>query len=137
VFLPDPYLSYKGGLCFLSSEASVVGLWVPVATIITTNVVIFIYILYSVFHKKTDSSDGGTDGLKHQWRLVIMLFFMLGITWAFGLFSQLQLGIVFDYSFAITSSLQGFVMFVYFIVFNKKTRNLYLHMFHKCCSKEY
>jgi hypothetical protein len=72
-----------------------------------------------------------------QWRLAILLFFMLGLTWTFVFLSELDFGEVFIYVFCIMATLQGFVMFLFFILFNTNTRYLYSRALKRCCNNKY
>ncbi|XP_030753341.1 uncharacterized protein LOC115880297 [Sitophilus oryzae] len=123
----DSYAVGKTGLCYPSDLGMYLGVWLPVAIIVCINSVIFVFILYNVFHKKTEYIDTVNHEILFQWRLALLLFFMLGLTWLFGFLGQIKNDALFTYVFCITASLQGFVMFLFFIVFNKSTRLLYLH----------
>ncbi|XP_076257475.1 uncharacterized protein LOC143194713 isoform X1 [Rhynchophorus ferrugineus] len=116
----------QSGLCYPSDLSLFLGVWFPVLLIITINSVIFLFILYNVFHKKTECVDVVNHEILFQWRLALLLFFMLGLTWIFGFLGQIKNDTFFTYLFCITASLQGFVMFLFFIVFNKSTRLLYV-----------
>jgi hypothetical protein len=90
-----------------------------------------------VINKKTECSAVGSDDAVYQWRLVVLLFFMLGLTWIFGIFSELDFGVVFVYLFCSTATLQGFIVFLFFIVFNANTRYLYSRAFRRCFYNKY
>ncbi|XP_050666760.1 adhesion G protein-coupled receptor E4-like [Leptidea sinapis] len=71
-------------------------------------------------------------------RLSIFLFFLLGLTWVFGLFSFSK-NLIWSYLFCLTSTLQGFVLFVYFVICDPITRNLWVALLNsssKCEIKE-
>lgn len=127
------YVNSKIGLCYPSGLGLYLGISLPIAIIVAINLVIFIYIICNVVHKKTECVDTVNDEVLFQWRLAILLFFLLGLTWTFGLLSELEFGVVFVYLFCFTATLQGFIMFLFFIVFNKNTRSLYYHAIKRCC----
>ncbi|RZC36850.1 7tm 2 domain containing protein, partial [Asbolus verrucosus] len=120
VFLwnPNNYVNGNVGLCYPSDLGLYLGVWLPVSIIVVINFVIFLFIVYSVVHRKTECGDVVNNEMMFQWRLAFLLFFMLGLTWAFGFLSELDYGEIFVYLFCATATLQGFVMFLFFIVFN-------------------
>lgn len=131
------YVSGHVGLCYPSGLGLYLGIWLPILIVVIINLVIFLYIIYSVVHRKTECSDVGNSETMFQWRLAILLFFMLGLTWGFGFLSELDdFGNVFVYLFCIFATLQGFIMFLFFIVFNASTRYLYTNAVKKSCNKK-
>ncbi|CAG9813101.1 unnamed protein product [Phaedon cochleariae] len=122
------YSAGQLGLCYPSGLGLYLGIWLPLLIIICINTIIFIVIIYNVFHKKTESRDQVNHEILFQWRLALLLFFMLGLTWLFG-FLSLSGEYFFMVVFCFCATLQGFVMFMFFIVFNKSTRYLYIQTF--------
>ncbi|TMW48277.1 hypothetical protein DOY81_006647, partial [Sarcophaga bullata] len=144
---PDTYMpsdqqrANKTGICYPSGNSMYLGVLLPVGVIILANLCIFIYILYSLHKslnnplvKRERSRERETKNFKAQVRLTILLFFLLGISWIFGLLSHLKNSPVFSYIFCTTSTLQGFVLFIYFIIIDDSTRDSWLRY---CCSKDY
>lgn len=125
----DNYLQSSLGICYPSGLGLHLGVWLPLIIIVTINFIIFLFIIYNVFHKKTEFKDQINYEILFQWRLAILLFSMLGLTWFFGFISLIKNSLVFIYLFCFTASLQGFIMFLFFIVFNKSTRFLYSQSF--------
>lgn len=126
LFDGDNYVSGNIGLCYPSGLGLYIGVWFPLATIILVNLILFIYIILTVVRKKTELvSNIGKNETVLQWRLGVLLFFMLGLTWIFGFMAQLGFGEVFVYLFCFLAPLQGFVVFLFFIVFNTNTRHMY------------
>lgn len=127
VVLLDPNNYEKGlaNLCYPSNLGLYLGVWLPVLLILTTNLIIFVIIMYNIFHKKTEYIDTSNQEILFQWRLALLLFFMLGLNMIFGFFAQIKDDKVFVYLYSITASMQGFVLFLFFILFNKNTRLLY------------
>lgn len=121
----DNYLQSSLGICYPSGIGLHLGVWLPLIVIITINFIIFLFIIYNVFHKRTEFKDQINYEILFQWRLALLLFSMLGLTWFFGFISLFRGTLVFTYLFCFTASLQGFIMFLFFIVFNKSTRFLY------------
>lgn len=131
-FSPSSYIDNNYGLCYPSGLGMYLAVLMPIGIILGINIVIYIVIISDVFYKRTESSQCLNSELILQWRLVVLLFFMLGITWSFALLSYVYKNIFFIYIFCFTASLQGFVLFLFFIVFNKCTRMLYIKLFKKC-----
>lgn len=125
----------KGEICYPSGYALYFGIILPIAIIIIANFIIFCLIIYNILGssnipiRHTDKSV-----LIHQIRLSILLFFLLGFTWCFGILSTMKAGIVFSYFFCITATMQGFVIFVYFIILDPVTRNMWGQYFYKLFS---
>lgn len=132
---PDNYTDNQNGLCYPSGAGLYLGVLLPIVIVILANIVIYIIILSDVFYKKTDSKQCLNSELILQWRLVVLLFFMLGLTWSFALLAYVYEAILFVILFCFTATLQGFVLFLFFIIFNKSTRMLYVSCFKRCCFK--
>uniref|UniRef100_A0AAR5PU51 G-protein coupled receptors family 2 profile 2 domain-containing protein n=1 Tax=Dendroctonus ponderosae TaxID=77166 RepID=A0AAR5PU51_DENPD len=113
------------GLCYPSNLGLYLGVWLPVLLVLLINCIIFLFIIYNVFHRKTEYIETSSDEVLFQWRLALSLFFMLGMNWTFGFLGQINGDIAFIYLFCITATLQGLLLFLIFIVFNKSTRMLY------------
>ncbi|XP_002073902.3 uncharacterized protein LOC6651029 [Drosophila willistoni] len=120
----------KGGICYPSGYALYFGIILPITAIIIANFVIFCLIIYNILR-------GPATPIRHtekpilisQIRLSILLFFLLGFTWCFGLLSAMRAGIVFSYLFCLTATLQGFVIFIYFIILDPVTRRMWGDVF--------
>nr|CAI5864097.1 unnamed protein product [Callosobruchus analis] len=122
----DSYTKGNLHLCYPSDLGLYLGVWLPLIIVLTINCVIFIFIIYNVCHKKTEAREPVNSEKLFQWRLALLLFSMLGLTWLFGFFSLIDGAVFFTYLFCFSATLQGFVMFLFFIVFNKSTRLLYM-----------
>lgn len=131
---PENYTKNSAGICYPSFMAFYLALLLPVALILVANIIIYIIILSDVFYKKAETSHCVNTELILQWRLVVLLFFMLGITWTFALLAYAYEAAIFLVLFCFTATLQGFILFMFFIVFNKTTRALYIKLFKSCCS---
>lgn len=130
---PENYTKNGSGICYPSFMAFYLALLLPVALILVVNIIIYIIILSDVFYKKAETAHCVNTELILQWRLVILLFFMLGITWTFALLAYAYEAAIFLVLFCFTATLQGFILFMFFVVFNKSTRMLYTKLFKKCC----
>lgn len=114
------------GICYPKGNALIFGLLAPIFLIVIGNLIVFIIVIYNIFripevHIRTNER----DLLVSQLRLSINLFFLLGLSWIFGLATISKAGIVFSYLFCLTATLQGFVLFIYFIIMDPMTRKFW------------
>jgi hypothetical protein len=128
VFDADNYVSGKVGLCYPSGYGLYLAVWLPICIALIINGFIFAYIVNNVTQKRIECTHFGTDDTIYHWILAFFLFFMLGMTWIFGFLAELDFGVVFEYLFCTLATLQGFVMFLFFILFNKNTRYFYTQL---------
>ena len=59
---------------------------------------------------------------------------LFGLTWVFGALTVREASTAFQFLFAIFNSLQGFFIFLFFCVFGKEGRELWLQML--CCGRK-
>lgn len=130
---PENYNRNVSGICYPSYIAFYLAILLPVGLVLVANIIIYIIILSDVFYKKTETSHCVNTELVLQWRLVVLLFFMLGITWTFALLAYAYEAAIFLVLFCFTATLQGFILFMFFVVFNHSTRMLYVQLFKRCC----
>lgn len=125
VYMPTP--DSGRNFCQISGIAQYVGLLGPVVTVICLNVFLFVRVIYSILgtRGKEPHLEKDRSLVIAQVRIAIMLFFLLGITWIFGLAAKMGGGLIFSYLFAITAALQGLVLFLFFIICDPTTRNLW------------
>ncbi|XP_077283774.1 uncharacterized protein LOC143909592 [Arctopsyche grandis] len=107
------------------------GFWLtvilPVIIIVAANTILFCIIIYSVFMSSKIQRHGDSRQLYRSLTVSFLLFFLFGLTWVFGLLAE---NLVMTYLFCITSTLQGFVLFIFFVIGNKKTRELWCVCLH-------
>jgi hypothetical protein len=70
-----------------------------------------------------------------QLKVFILLFFLLGLTWVFGLLgltipSLEEWKLSFASAFCVSATMQGFVLFVFFILCDKKITKLWMSLFY-------
>lgn len=131
VLVVDPYLYIPEifGICYPQGLAFYFSVLLPVGLIVIANLIIFIFVIYNIV-KVGWSTSGTSRKSEHnmalsQLRVSIFLFFLLGLTWIFGLLASSQATLVFSYLFCLTATIQGFVLFIYFIVMDPITRKLW------------
>ncbi|TMW46893.1 hypothetical protein DOY81_008026 [Sarcophaga bullata] len=119
-------------ICYPSGLSLYITIVLPITMVIFANLIIFVAIIYNILKNPTGSVRHTEKRLAlSQIRLLVLLFFLLGFTWIFGLLTTMKAGLVFSYLFCITATLQGFILFIYFIVMDPVTRR----MWHGCLSK--
>jgi hypothetical protein len=104
---------------------------VPVVLILLVNFVAFILILRSLFTAGTKvTSDRKTKGIT-QARRSIAILVVLGLTWVFGILAIKDAKLVFQYLFCIFNSLQGLLVFIFYCVLSRDTRQKWRALFTK------
>lgn len=124
------------GICYPSGMALYLGVILPIGVIILANLIIFLLVIYNILY-----GPGGKlrtnerDLTLSQLRLSVFLFFLLGLSWIFGFLASTKAGLIFSYFFCLTATIQGFVLFVYFIILDPGTRKLWRNFFanYICC----
>ncbi|KAI5644914.1 7 transmembrane receptor (Secretin family) domain-containing protein [Phthorimaea operculella] len=125
-YIPDPSLEIDKRICYPSGTYLVMGIIVPIALVLIVNIFLFLMVLISISQgPKGKMKTADMDLIGTQIRLSLFLFFLLGLTWIFGLFS-FSGNLLWSYLFCLTSTLQGFVLFIYFVICDPATRNLWV-----------
>lgn len=109
------------------------GILVPIISILIVNCVLFVLILRK--HclalkspaKSLTSTSTKSSNLKRQTVILSTCFVNMGITWIFGFLVLLPVDentrIAFSFLFCIFNSIQGFLIFLIYIVLSKSRRN--------------
>ncbi|KAB0800197.1 hypothetical protein PPYR_05937 [Photinus pyralis] len=125
----DSYSASNDGICYPTGLAMYIGVFLPIAFIVISNLVLFSLILRNIFHLKVESNKGTTI-LKRQVCLTVLLFFLLGMPWVFGVVAEIiqgsWLSYILLYIFCFTATLQGFVLFIFYVILDKSTRILWI-----------
>lgn len=125
--------SYAGRFEKTSPSASFcypsgLGLWLavygPIAGILIANWTLFALIVRSVFASRGIQRHGDTNEALRCASVSCLLVFLFGLPWVFGLFA---FNVVAAYLFTLTATFQGFMLFLFFVLGNKKTRDLWLN----------
>lgn len=121
---------YKDELkfCYPTGWALYFGVLTPIALIVLVDSIVFLSVLVSL-QVGLSKSVSMTEATKFQMRLsqvrlCAFLFFTLGLTWIFGFLSKIHPNCysAFSYLFCITATIQGMVLFLYFIVLDPNVR---------------
>jgi survival-of-motor-neuron-related-splicing factor 30 len=119
-------------LCYPSGNPLYLGILLPIGLIVVTNLVVYVRIICSIVKIPSRGdrfeSTGSPLLVLQQLRLGFVLFFLLGLSWLFGLMAALGAGFVFSYLFCVSATVQGFVLFVFFVVCDPSTRSLWTTM---------
>lgn len=123
----------NGGICYPSGWSLYFGLFLPIGLIICANLIIFILVIYNIMIGAGSNVRSNKQNLMlAQLRLSVFLFFLLGLSWIFGFLASIKAGLIFSYLFCLTATIQGFVLFVYFIILDPSTRKLWQNRFSFC-----
>ncbi|XP_035436335.2 uncharacterized protein LOC118266856 isoform X3 [Spodoptera frugiperda] len=113
-----------GAFCYPSGLSLWLAVYAPIAVMLLANWTLFILIVRSVFASRGIQRHGDSNEAVRCASVSCLLVFMFGLPWIFGLFAY---NLVLAYLFALTSTFQGFVLFMFFVVGNKKTRDLWFN----------
>lgn len=114
----------------------------PVSLILAVNLIVYLAVFISLkrgFSNTTCMSETAKlQASLSQIRLLAFLFFTLGLTWIFGLLSKVRPNcyLIFSYLFCITATVQGLVVFFYFIVLDSYVRSLWTKYFKNIIGRE-
>ncbi|KAH8311532.1 hypothetical protein KR044_006725, partial [Drosophila immigrans] len=121
-FAKKSYKATKNAFCYPSGIGLLLGIVLPIVLVIVANAFMMIRIVYSVNQVLSPRR----KLIFQQLRLFVLLFFLLGISWVFGIGTYLKQGIIYSYLFCLTAPLQGIVLFFYFVLFNATHRRAWL-----------
>lgn len=114
----------SGAFCYPSGLGLWLAVYAPIALMLVANWVLFSLIVRSVFASRRIERHGDTNEAVRCASVSCLLVFLFGLPWVFGLFAY---NIVAAYLFTLTATFQGFVLFIFFVLGNKKTRDLWLN----------
>lgn len=121
-------------ICYPSGHSLYISIVLPVTLVIVANLVIFVVVIYNIVKNPSGAIRHTEKSLAlSQIRLLVLLFFLLGFTWIFGLMTAMKAGLVFSYLFCLTATLQGFILFVYFIIMDPVTRRMWCGYLRRLC----
>lgn len=134
-FFPNSYDRNVNGICYAQENYFYYGIVLPVFLIILINLYVFLKIIINICNSKIEVFGSNESEIKLQILLSILLFFLLGMSWIFGLCASFLDRLLFSYAFCLTATLQGFVTFLFFIVLNEKSRLLWRNVKMICFCK--
>lgn len=116
--------SYGGKhYCRIGDTAFFAAFAAPVAFVMFVNTITFFLIMYKLATRPPNTTDpsSSSEGVVKVKRAFGILI-LVGITWVFGFFAIADARLVFHYLFAVCNSLQGFAIFVFYCVIQRKVR---------------
>lgn len=116
-----PYASDKS-VCYPSGNGFTFAVLIPIGLVLISNS----YFFGRIFFRISNMSNRNVYQVWMQMRLFLLLFFLLGLTWIFGLGTYFELGYVFNYLLCSTATIQGFVLFIFFVLLNKISRDFWI-----------
>ncbi|XP_077289297.1 uncharacterized protein LOC143913416 [Arctopsyche grandis] len=108
--------------CFPSGLGFWLTVFLPILLIVIINTILFCLIIFNVFIKAGMQQRENSQQIQRSITVSFLLFFLFGLTWIFGLLSHY---LVLSYLFCISATLQGFVLFMFFVLANSSTRNMW------------
>uniref|UniRef100_H3C2E6 Adhesion G protein-coupled receptor L4 n=1 Tax=Tetraodon nigroviridis TaxID=99883 RepID=H3C2E6_TETNG len=125
-------------VCWLSTENHFVWSFIGPACLITlVNLLSFGVIIFKVYRhtavKKPETSH--YENIRSCARGAIALFFVLGVTWTFGVLHILHETTLTAYLFTISNTFQGMFLFIFLCVLSRKIQEEYYRLFKNvpCC----
>lgn len=122
-YRPLPYASDRS-VCYPSGKGLDYGVLLPIGLVLILNS----YVFGRIFFRISNLENRNIQDVWRQMRLFVLLFFLLGLTWIFGLGTYSQLGYVFNFLFCSTATIQGFVLFVFFVLFDSISHNFWIQL---------
>ena len=89
-------------------------------------VVIRVLIIHSIKKYGHKNETKAVEGVKRVLISIFGIMFLFGMSWVFGALTISDASLVFQYLFAIFTSLQGFFIFFFFCVLDKEARELWI-----------
>ncbi|KAL3276604.1 hypothetical protein HHI36_011976 [Cryptolaemus montrouzieri] len=124
IFAPESYT--KSTICYLRGLPFYLAISLPVCLVIISNLTIFILVMYNVSTSNIESTTVDHKFSLLQLYLAILLFFVLGLPSVFAITADFvtddMLKMILLFLFCATGTLQGFILFVFYVLFNDETK---------------
>lgn len=132
-YMPNKMHDYSNYICYPDGNLLYISVYLPVGIVVLINIVIFCMILYKVHTNTKAMSKFRFDYKQREMfiievKLGIYLFFSLSLPWIFGFLTATQYCDYCVYIFVLTGSSQGFILFVYYVLFNKDILHLWIKL---------
>lgn len=126
------YESYiRDEYCYLTGNGLLYGAIIPISAMVLVNCFLFIKIMTALKYKSFEDKVYDKFRAFLQVRLGFCLFFLMGLTWVFGILNGFLRSNILSYLFCVTSSVQGCVIFFFFIVLNKNVVEMWRNWLRK------
>nr|XP_008193001.1 PREDICTED: adhesion G-protein coupled receptor G2-like [Tribolium castaneum] len=103
-------------ICYPKKVFLKLGVCLPMGIILTINLIIYILIIKNLTVTKLNIRKHVTKKSYTKHKILILLFFMMGMSWVFGFLVAFTDNIVILYIFCTTATFHGFVIFIFYIV---------------------
>ncbi|XP_076443253.1 uncharacterized protein LOC143281873 isoform X2 [Babylonia areolata] len=123
---------YRGreDYCWMSLTAFYYAFLAPIAVIVTINIVIYLLVVVSIC-RRPNLSSGGTSYTAISVRASVSCFVVLGLSWIFAFMAVEDARLVFQYLFAVTTTFQGFLIFLLYTARDRDVRGFFMSKFRK------
>ncbi|XP_076444371.1 uncharacterized protein LOC143282567 [Babylonia areolata] len=123
---------YRGreDYCWMSLTAFYYAFLAPIAVIVTINIVIYLLVVVSIC-RRPNLSSGGTSYTAISVRASVSCFVVLGLSWIFAFMAVGDAHLVFQYLFAVTTTFQGFLIFLLYTARDRDVRVFFMSKFRK------
>ena len=112
--------------CMVYGNPFYISVVTPVAVIILTNIVILIMVTFRLHKSIKQKKMSGAARVMSEARIAFICNVLLGTTWILAFLAVGEATIIFQWLFSITNSLQGFFIFLFYIVQNQDVRKAWL-----------
>ncbi|XP_035222353.1 uncharacterized protein LOC118195202 isoform X2 [Stegodyphus dumicola] len=130
----------RKNFCWLADETFYYAVTLPVLIMLTANFIIFGLILYSTTcgrpKKYLRNNQNDRKEAITRAKAVFCVSLLLGLSWIFGFLAIEDAKLIFQYLFAFTTTLQGFFLFIFFILRQRSARELWINCLLSCAAPE-
>ena len=116
--------------CFPRGDSAYFGVILPVTLTLFVNIIIYMIIMVKLVTRETPGENKvNPDGrnIKNQMKNGFFISVLLGLTWIFPIFAVgdvKEVQFVFQLLFCVFSSLQGFFIFLFYVLVNKQVKTM-------------
>ncbi|KAL5254006.1 hypothetical protein ACHWQZ_G013687 [Mnemiopsis leidyi] len=119
-------------VCWLSKDWMYGTFFSPLLIMVLFNCLVFFRVLWTIIKNKHSRSKGSMKPGQRlvELRIIFSIMSLLGLTWIFGVIQVSTPHIVLEYLFAITNTLQGVAVFVFYCLYNTNIRQALWRVLH-------
>ena len=110
--------------CMVHSKAFYISVLAPVAVILLVNLTVLLVVMVKLHNHGKRKQIGPFSRLFADTRIAFTCNVLLGCTWVFALFAVGKAITTFQWLFCIFNSLQGFFIFLLYVIQNPEVQNL-------------
>ncbi|XP_028405855.1 adhesion G-protein coupled receptor D1-like isoform X2 [Dendronephthya gigantea] len=114
-----------GDICWISQENNYIWFFVgPVLLVCLANLVLLVLVVQEMTRMGKTKGGGPSLQLRKSVKACLLLFPILGTSWLFCVILMLDYSLVVEYIFNILNSLQGFFIFLFYVLRSSEIRNV-------------